>query len=500
MVERGHLLLFEGVDGAGKTSQATLLKEYLGPVAVLEPEPTRSDLGRWIRRELQTKTTPNRELQNRFIDNRVEHFQRLNRLLANGITVIMDRGEVSTAAYGAASGDFTIEEVMDIHRRADIPKPDSVLYLRLTDAEAHRRRTERKDGKERFDDAEFQRKLAATYERIKGMGVYRWIDIDASKRIEGVHQEVLRVLRELNVIRGGQSSSCSAKQAIRFNLAETSVAMSISCRVSLHEMVVDRYMSCDRVRWVKAEKPPAELIDAAGKLARFVEKVSKEVQNRWFADKLTSKNIYGLLLGEAGELGEYIIKEKRDRRDYHDEIAAESVDLIFYLVKAVTDSKIDIEKAWGSLAFNARRQRELELLGDQKGETIALALGFICASLGALSENPNAKASINIGIDPEGNEGGNGNNFLFDHYRRLFNIGEDQEMEKVVPHFDIYPLSFTFETGCMIALYLALKLIEKLDIDFDKAWENKMDFNDTRFKDQRKVHGKGTAPVGPRKW
>ncbi|MCL5430220.1 MAG: dTMP kinase [Candidatus Marsarchaeota archaeon] len=450
MIQRGRVISIEGPDGTGKTTQAKLLEKVFGDRAILEPEPTKNTrLGQWIRRELREKRMPNDHLQMLFIANRVEHFEKLEKAIEKGVTVIMDRGELSTATYGAATNDFTLEGVYEIHRRARIPKPDLIIFLKLSDEIAELRRKNREDGKERFDDLEFQKKLAQMYEQLRSSYMHRWVNVSANGSIEEVHQRILKVLQNRGFLQDGVSGRKEGQNPKRFNTLDLIKAIDLSCTVSNPGIALQRYMGVERVVSVGAINTSEELNEAAELLARFVKTIANEVKQRWFARNLGDEDIFLLLQGEAGELGEYIAKEKRDRRNYKREIAAEVVDLMFYFAKVLNDANVNIKEVWKGLAINPARQEELLKLGNQSAEKIAQYLSLLSAAIGTLDKgSPNSGISINVKLD-------------------LSN--------------EIYPLYIDFNTACAIELYLILKFVDRLDIDFEYAWENKMKFNNTRF-------------------
>ncbi len=208
-VNKSKLIVLEGCDGSGKTLQATLLYHFYTTqgFALQEREPTGSNIGKWIRKELKGEKMSVRDIQLLFLANRVEHFERMNADYQHMIErdgtpfIIQDRGEPSTAAYAETSGgQLTLEEVIDLHRRANLQKPDIVLFLR-TDADvAAKRRKLRVDGKERFDDLDKQVKIAAAYEKLGSMGVYNWVDVDANGSIEDVHFKIIDVLEERDLL------------------------------------------------------------------------------------------------------------------------------------------------------------------------------------------------------------------------------------------------------------------------------------------------------------
>lgn len=140
----GVFLVFEGIDGAGKSTQIRLLGDRLraaGLDPVLSREPTDGPWGRRIRESAITgRMDPADELQ-AFIHDRTEHLQQLVLpALAAGRIVILDRYFYSTIAYQGtrASGDpAAVRRTME----SLFPAPDLVLWLDLPPDLALRRIT-----------------------------------------------------------------------------------------------------------------------------------------------------------------------------------------------------------------------------------------------------------------------------------------------------------------------------------------------------------------------
>src|SRR3989338_2983887 len=103
---RGKFIVFEGLDGAGSSTQANRLADYLrlsGKKAIVTKEPTNNMIGGLIRGQLTSdwKTWPEC-LQLLFSADRAHHLEKeIIPLLKQGITVITDRYFFSTLAYGA---------------------------------------------------------------------------------------------------------------------------------------------------------------------------------------------------------------------------------------------------------------------------------------------------------------------------------------------------------------------------------------------------------------
>ncbi len=105
----GKFYVFEGLDGSGITTQATLLRNFMlqkGNNVILTKEPTDGLVGGIIRACLRKewKTTP-ATLQFLFAADRSHHLTEVEAALKAGKTVICDRYILSTLAYGSLDVD-----------------------------------------------------------------------------------------------------------------------------------------------------------------------------------------------------------------------------------------------------------------------------------------------------------------------------------------------------------------------------------------------------------
>ena len=106
---QGLLVVLEGIDGSGKTTQARRLLRRLrrrGRKAAFFREPTRGRWGREIKRlaARADSATPERELE-LFVEDRRENVARnLVPALREGKVVVLDRYYFSTIAYQGAKG------------------------------------------------------------------------------------------------------------------------------------------------------------------------------------------------------------------------------------------------------------------------------------------------------------------------------------------------------------------------------------------------------------
>ncbi len=128
---RGKLVVFEGVDGAGKTTQVAELARFLRacwlPV-VTTKEPTNGPWGRRIRETAVTGRLSVEEELELFERDRKEHVETLIRpRLEEGSWVLVDRYYYSTAAYQGIRG-LDPGEIIERNERF-APRPDLLLLL-----------------------------------------------------------------------------------------------------------------------------------------------------------------------------------------------------------------------------------------------------------------------------------------------------------------------------------------------------------------------------------
>jgi dTMP kinase len=192
----------EGVDGSGKSTQAGLLVEALGPETVAIREPGGTDAAERIRELLAdpaVELEPLAELM-LFCAARADLTERVIRpALEAGRTVVSDRFSDSSVAYQGAARGLGVGEVIGLCDTAtDGLWPDLTLLLKV-DPEVGLGRA---DGDDRFESEglELQRAVAEAYEEIAVIASDRVVVIDASGTVDEVHERVLAAVNERRAV------------------------------------------------------------------------------------------------------------------------------------------------------------------------------------------------------------------------------------------------------------------------------------------------------------
>jgi dTMP kinase len=168
MIPAGSLIGIEGLDGAGITTQAQRLVDYLnarGHRAILTGEPTTGEIGLLIRRRLvQTKGLAEpgamRTLSLLFAADRIEHFHNVVApALASGTTVVSDRWYHSSLAYQRTSVER--DWIMALYRHTRTP--DVTVFLDVRPEVGAQRRAVAGRAPELFHDPATQREAYGGY-------------------------------------------------------------------------------------------------------------------------------------------------------------------------------------------------------------------------------------------------------------------------------------------------------------------------------------------------
>lgn len=166
-----RLIVLEGLDGAGTTTQARRLVEHLksrGTAAHLTREPSDGPIGRLIREmltghhALAASGEPIRQstFGLLFAADRLDHLQReVEPQLAAGTTVVSDRWYHSSLAYQGTGADR--DWIVALNSRAR--RPDLTIFLQVRPEIAQQRRVAAGRVQELFEDLRMQQDVEAGY-------------------------------------------------------------------------------------------------------------------------------------------------------------------------------------------------------------------------------------------------------------------------------------------------------------------------------------------------
>lgn len=195
--------MLEGVDKAGKTTQCKKLVQSLQqssrPVEMMRFPDRTTTIGQLISAYLENKSDlEDHTVHLLFSANRWELVPLMKKKLEQGTTLVVDRYAFSGAAFTSAKPGFCL----DWCKNPDVglPKPDLVMFLQLSPAEAALRG---QFGEERYETSVFQRAVQQQFEQLMKDPSVNWQVIDASQTVEDVHRDI--TTHSLNAINTAQN-------------------------------------------------------------------------------------------------------------------------------------------------------------------------------------------------------------------------------------------------------------------------------------------------------
>jgi dTMP kinase len=192
----GRFIVFEGLDGAGTTTQAKVLADRLrqrGRTVFEAHQPSEGPVGLLVRQILAGRAaTPQADGKLGVVDERVmallfaadrlDHLQsQIEPRLARGEDVILDRYTLSSLAYQGAS----VSHDFIAHANRYARKPDLTLFLYVPATVALERVRSRGAKLERYETAQQLQTIEREYNRLVGT-LASVVSIDGTRSIQDV--------------------------------------------------------------------------------------------------------------------------------------------------------------------------------------------------------------------------------------------------------------------------------------------------------------------------
>ncbi|KAM8952487.1 thymidylate kinase [Pelodytes ibericus] len=187
---RGALIVLEGADKAGKSTQARRLVEALKErghqVEGLRFPERSTEIGKLVGSYLEKKNNiEDHTVHLLFSANRWEQVPMMKNKLRSGITLVVDRYAFSGVAFTSSKEHFSVNWC----KQPDVglPKPDMVLFLNISPEVAS---TRGDFGNEIYETNAFQMKVQKRYQELMEDKSLNWKIVDASQSMEDVHQVI----------------------------------------------------------------------------------------------------------------------------------------------------------------------------------------------------------------------------------------------------------------------------------------------------------------------
>jgi len=194
----GALIVFEGIDGSGKTTAARNAACHfaeLGWETAFLKEPTDGPEGLRLRERMVSGEPRNAELEFQlFLSDRTRHVkEQIKPVLERGGLVFLDRYYISSMAYQGALGLD-----MDMIRRENekiAVRPDVILYFQVPlEMALERISTNRPAGFNSFENREYLSRVARNFGRMR---FNQWVNINAAEPQASVQDNVIRTITEI---------------------------------------------------------------------------------------------------------------------------------------------------------------------------------------------------------------------------------------------------------------------------------------------------------------
>jgi dTMP kinase len=202
-VPEGRFVVFEGGEGAGKSTQMSALVQWLegrGDAVITTREPGGTAIGARIRAILLDPSA--REMTARteallYAADRAQHAAEvIQPALHDGKIVVSDRFVDSSLAYQGLARGLGLEEIYELSSWATNGLvPDLVLFMNV-DADTALERLDRERDRIEREQEDFHERVAAAYIELADRFSERFVVLDASRPADEVHRDVVAAVQD----------------------------------------------------------------------------------------------------------------------------------------------------------------------------------------------------------------------------------------------------------------------------------------------------------------
>lgn len=195
-----NFIVFEGIDGAGTSTQIKKICERNPQKFFQTAEPTSLETGKFLRRMLGGEFSVDEKTNSfLFAADRAEHLYGKNGIIEqinNGKTVISDRYLFSSLAYQSISCGEELPKLLN----STFPLPEILFFFEIDPEISLKRVDSRNEKKEIYEKIETQKKIALEYEKIiseyenNPSCTMKIIRIDATKSIEEISETISKII------------------------------------------------------------------------------------------------------------------------------------------------------------------------------------------------------------------------------------------------------------------------------------------------------------------
>ena len=195
----GAFIVFEGVDGAGKSTVCARVRDVLesrGIPVVLTAEPTHEGIGAFIRSGAAGEISQRTEAL-LFVADRNDHTETMEGWKSEGKVVLCDRYFASTVAYQSAKldGDSTDRDWLIGINEQFIQRPDATVLLDIDPDVGLGRVDSRGEEVSKFERKDFLAQVRNNYLRLADD--YGFETVDASRDADSVFADVMEIIEEV---------------------------------------------------------------------------------------------------------------------------------------------------------------------------------------------------------------------------------------------------------------------------------------------------------------